>query len=94
MLRHLDLLVFKNIANNLNCGSSNDVYLFSFKAHSKKYIDTIDIFGSGFNNHKSAHRSFIEGNTVKQASFHTHFEDGKHHSMSDWESLSLIKQMV
>ena len=44
MLRHLDLLVFKNIANNLNCGSSNDVYLFSFKAHSKKYIDTIGIF--------------------------------------------------
>ena len=30
-------------------------------------------------------------NTVKQASFHAHFEDDKHHGMSDWE-ITLIDQ--
>ena len=28
--------------------------------------------------------TFIKGNTVKRVSFHAHFKDGKHHSMSDW----------
>ena len=31
------------------------------------------------------------GNTVKQASFHAHFEDDKHHGISDWE-ITLIDQ--
>ena len=30
-------------------------------------------------------------NTVKQALFHAHFEDDKHHGMSDWE-ITLIDQ--
>ena len=34
---------------------------------------------------------FIKGNTVKQASFHAHFEDDKHHGISDWE-ITLIDQ--
>ena len=33
------------------------------------------------------------GNTVKQASFHAHFDDEKH-SMDDWKLPSLIKQIV
>ena len=36
------------------------------------------MFNSRFNNYKSAHRSFIKGNTVKQASYQAHFEDDKH----------------
>ena len=46
---------------------------------------------SRFNNFKSAQRNFIKGNTVKQALFHTNFEDDKHHGMSDLEII-LIDQ--
>ena len=31
------------------------------------------------------------GSTVKEASFHSHFEDLKHHGMSDWE-INLVGQ--
>ena len=71
----------------------NVVYLFSCKACSKQYTCSTESFRSRFNNYKSAHRSFIKGNTVKQASFYTHFGDDKHHGMSDWE-ITLIDQMV
>ena len=37
---------------------------------------------------------YIYRNTVKQASFHAHFEDDKHDSISDWKLPSLIKQIV
>ena len=77
--------------DNLNCRSSNVVYLFSCKACSKQYTGSTESFRSRFNNYKSAHRSFIKGNTVKQASFHAHFEDDKHHGISDWE-ITLIDQ--
>ena len=77
--------------NNLNCRSSNVAYLFSCKACSKQYTGSTERFRSRFNNYKSAHRSFIKGNTVKEASFHTHFEDDKHHGISDWE-ITLIDQ--
>ena len=33
----------------------------------------------------------ISGSTVKEASFHSHFEDVKHHGMSDWE-INLVGQ--
>ena len=71
--------------NNLNYCSSNVVYLFSCKACSKQYIGSTESFQSRFNNYKSAHRSFIKGNTIKQVSFHAHFEDDKHYRISDWE---------
>ena len=35
--------------------------------------------------------NFIKGNIIKQASFHNHFENDKHHGMSDWE-ITLIDQ--
>ena len=76
---------------NLNCRSNNVVYLFSCKACSKQYTSSTESFRSRFNNYKSAYRSYIKGNTVKQASFHAHFEDDKHHGMSDWE-ITLIDQ--
>ena len=72
--------------NNLNCRSSNVVYLFMCQ-----YTGSAESFRSRFNNYKSAHRSFIKGNTVKQASFVAHFEDDKHHGISDWE-ITLIDQ--
>ena len=78
-------------SNNLNCRSSNIVYLFSCKTCSKQYTGNTERFRSRLNNYKSAHRSFIKGNTVKQASFHAHFEDDKHHGISDWE-ITLIDQ--
>ena len=71
--------------NNFNCRSNNVVHLFSRKTCSKQYAGTTGSFRSKFDNYKSAHRNFNKGNTVKQALFHAHFEDGKHHSMSDWE---------
>ena len=77
--------------NNLNCRSNNVVFLFSFKACSKQYTGSTESYRSRFNNYKSAHRNYIKGNTVKQASFHAHFEDDKHHGMSDWE-VTLIDQ--
>ena len=61
------------------------MYLFSCKTCFKQYRGSKECFGPRFNNHKSAYRDFIKGNTVKPASFHAHFEDDKHHSMSDWE---------
>ena len=77
--------------NNLNCCSNNVVYLFLCKACSKQYTGSTESFRSWFNNYKSAHRNYIKGNTVKQAQFHAHFEDDKHHGMSDWE-ITLIDQ--
>ena len=46
--------------------------------------EVLQVSDLDFNNYKSAHRNFIKGNTVKQPSFHAHFEDDKHHGMSDW----------
>ena len=77
--------------DNLNCRSNNVVFLFSCKTCSKQYTGCKESFRSKFNNYKSAHRNFIKENTVKQASFHSHYEDGKHHGMSDWE-ITLIDQ--
>ena len=76
--------------NNLNCRSNNVVYLFSCEACSKQYTGSTESFRSRFNNYKSAHRNYIKRNTVKQASFHAHFENDKH-GMSDWE-ITLIDQ--
>ena len=71
--------------NNLNCRSNNVVYLFSHKTCSKQYTGSTESFQSRLNNCKSTHRNFIKGNTIKQALFHAHFEDDRHHGMSDWE---------
>ena len=64
---------------------------FSCKVCSKQYTGSTESFQSRFNNYKSTHRNFIKRNTVKQASFHAHFEDDKHHGISDWE-ITLIDQ--
>ena len=77
--------------DNLNCRSNIVGYLFSYKTCSKQYTGTTESSQSRFNNYKSAHRNFIKGNTVKQASFLTHFEDDKYHGMRDWEII-LIDQ--
>ena len=69
--------------DNLNCCFSNVMYLFSCKSCSKQYTGSTENFWCRFNNYKSAHRNFIKGNTVKQAYFHTQFEDDKYHGMSD-----------
>ena len=61
------------------------------QACSKQYTGSTERFRFRFNNYKSAHRNYIKGNTIKQASFHVHFEDDKHHGMSDWE-ITLIDQ--
>ena len=39
----------------------------------------------------SAHNILMKENTVKQVSLHAHFEDGKHHVMSNWK-ITLIDQ--
>ena len=78
--------------DNLNCRSNNVVYSFSWKTCSKQCIGSTESFRFRFNNYKSAHRNFIKENTVKKASFLTHFEDGKHHGMSDWE-ITLIDEV-
>ena len=75
--------------DNLNCRSDSVVYLFSCKACSEQYTGSTESFQSRFNNYKSAHRNFIKRNTVKQAPFHAHVEDGKHHGMSE---ITLIDQ--
>ena len=71
--------------DNLNCHSNKVVYLFLCKTSFKQYPGSKESFQSRFNNYKSAHRNLIKGNTVKQASFHTHFDDDRHHGMSYWE---------
>ena len=58
------------------------MYLISCKACSQQYTGSTENFRSRFNNYKSAHRNYIKGNTVKQASFHVHFEDDKHNGKS------------
>ena len=77
--------------DNLNRRSNNVVYLFSCKTCSKQYAGGTESSRSRFNNYKSAHRNFSKGNTVKEAPFHAHFEDDKHHGMSDWET-TLVNQ--
>ena len=74
----------------MNCRSSNVVYLYSCKACLKQYTGSTESFRSRFSNYKLVHRSFIKGNTVKQASFHAYFEDDKH-GIGDWE-ITLIDQ--
>ena len=56
-----------------------------------KYTGSKESFRSRFNNYKSAHKNFIKRNTVKQASFHTHFEEDKQHGINNWE-IALIGQ--
>ena len=73
--------------------TSWDIYLWSAHipvAH-KQYTGSTESFRYKFNNYKSAHRNFIQGNTVKQASFYAHFYNDKHPCMSDWE-ITLIDQ--
>ena len=77
-------------SDNLSCCSNIAVFLFTYKTCSKQYTGSTESFRSRFNNYKSAHRNFIKGNSVKQASFYGHFEDDKH-GMSDWE-ITLIDQ--
>ena len=76
-------------ADNLNCRFNNVVYLFSCKTCSKQSTGSKESFQSVFKNYKSAHK--ISENTIKEASFHAHFEDVKHHGMSDWE-INLVDQ--
>ena len=71
--------------DNLNCRSNNVVYLFSCKACSKQNTGSTESFRTRFNNYKSAYMNFIKGNAAKQALFHVHFENDKHHGLSDWE---------
>ena len=78
-------------SDNLNCRSNNAVHLFSCKTRSNQNTGSTESFRSGFNYYKSTHRNLIKGNTVKQASFHAHFDDDKYHGMSDWE-IALINQ--
>ena len=77
--------------DNLNCRSNNVMHLFSCKTCSNQNTGSTESFRSRFNYYKSTHRNFIKGNTVKQASFHAHFDDDKYHGMSDWE-IALINQ--
>ena len=77
--------------NNLNYCFSNVVYLFFMQSMLKTIHREHWKFLFRFSNYESAHRSFIKGNTVKQASFHAHFEDDKHHGISGWE-ITLIDQ--
>ena len=70
--------------DNLNCCSNNVVYLFPCNTCSKQYAGSTESFPSRFNNYKSAHRNFIKRSTIKQISFHAHFEDDKH-GMSNWK---------
>ena len=74
----------------MNRLSNNFVYLFSCITRSEQYAGSSESFRSRFNNYKSVHRNFIRGNTIKQVSFHAHFEGDKH-GMSDWEII-LINQ--
>ena len=67
------------------------MHLFSCKTRSNQNTGSTESFRSRFNYYKSTHRNFIKGNTVKQASFHAHFDDDKYHGMSDWE-IALINQ--
>ena len=69
--------------NDLNCFSSNVVYLFSWKACSKQYTGSTESFPSRFNNCKSAHWILNKGDTVKQVPFYSFFEYDKYHGMSD-----------
>ena len=61
------------------------VFFFSCKTSWKWYASSTERFQSRFNSYKSTHGSFIKKNTVKQASFHAHFEDDRHLGMKDWE---------
>ena len=88
LLEHLDLSVPKeNTALSPITWTAVPTMLsisFSCKPCSKQYTGSTGSFRYRFNNYKLAHRNFFKGNTVKQASFHAHFEDDKH-GMSDWE---------
>ena len=70
--------------DNSNCCFNNVGCLSPCTTFSKQYTGSTESFRSRLNNYKSAHRNFIKGNTVKQVSFHAHFQDDWH-GVSDWE---------
>ena len=97
LLKHIDFLVLKeNIAESSIILTVVPIMLCDF-FHVKHVLDNIQVVQKvsyldlRFNNYKSAHRNFIKGNTVKQPSFHAHFDGDEHHGMSDWE-ITLIDQ--
>ena len=74
-----------------NCDSENVVYLVTCKTCQKQYVGSTVKFRNRFNNYKSCFRKCSSGETAPQMSFHSHFLQGGHNGMEDWE-FTLIDQ--
>ena len=93
LLKHLDLLVHKeNIALRQITWTAVSTMLCIF-FHAKHVLNNTQVVRKVFDLYLRiiSQPIRISGNTVKEASFHAHFEDVKHHGMSDWE-INLVDQ--
>ena len=71
--------------NKINCNSTNVIYLVQCKRCNIQYVgSTSTKFRLRFNNYKSCHRKFLQGQTIPQHSFHSHFNQSDHKGMDDW----------
>lgn len=69
----------------LNCNSSNVIYLLECKTCAIQYVgSTSTKFRLRFNNYKNANRNFNLGKQVPQASLHQHFNQQGHKGANDW----------
>ena len=77
--------------NNLNCCSSNVVYLFPCKHARNNTQLVLKVFALDLTITSQLIGVLWKGTLSKKASFRTHFEDDKHHGISNWE-ITLIDQ--
>ena len=76
---------------NLNCNSSNVVYLLTCKVCGIQYVGSCTTkFRLRFNNYKSCNRRHIS-NVVCQEKLHSHFDSSGHNGFSDFQ-FTLIDQ--
>ena len=81
-----DTVKYNIKGGQLNCNSSNVVYLLECKTCKVQYVgSTSTKVRLRFNNYMNANRNFLNGRTVPQHSLHSHFNSPDHNSHDDWK---------
>ena len=87
----MDGTIYEIRQPNLNCNSSNIVYLLSCKTCGIQYVGSCTTkFRLRFNNYKSCNRKHFD-QIVPQQHLHNHFDEPGHNGMSDFK-FTLIDQ--
>ena len=83
------------ISFELNCDSSNAVYLFDCVVCGFQYVgSTSTPFRYRFNNYKACYRKFSSGSSVPQMDLFRHFSEENHHGFLENFCLKIIDRLV